>query len=89
MFIIQKSLEKAILIDKDSADELIVLLTKLGCNDSLCKRNIIGGQSKEPAFTVTTDKSEIWVYGMDSAELVTHWLLTLGCKEVNITRTGE
>lgn len=89
MFIIQKGIERVNIVDKDSADTLMFLLTKMGCTDTLAKRNIVGGKSTEQAYTVTTDKDEIWVSGQDSAELVAHWLLTLGCKEVSITRTGE
>ena len=67
MFIIAKGLERANIIDKESADALMFLLMKMGCTDTLAKRNIVGGKSTEQAYLVTTDKDEIFVSGQDSA----------------------
>jgi hypothetical protein len=89
MFIVQKSIERVTVHDKDSANKLIYLLTVSGCADALSKREVIGAQNKGQLFTVKESDTEITVVGQDNAEIVTHWLLGLGINEITVSRVNE
>lgn len=89
MYIVQKNTEKVMLHDKDSANKLIYLLTILGCTDAISKREIIGIQNEGQLFIIKEDETEIMVIGQEHAEIITHWLLSLGINDISITRINE
>lgn len=89
MYIVQKNIERITVKDKESADKIMYLLMVAGCSDSLTKRSIIGGQSKEKVFTVTADGTQIEVVGQNDAEITLHWLLSLGLNSVTVERSAE
>ena len=89
MFIVQKNIERVTVHDKESANKLIYQLTVSGCADSLSKREVIGAQNKGQLFLVSADETDITVVGQDNAEVVTHWLLSLGINEITIARSDK
>ena len=89
MYIVQKNNERIMVHDKDSANKLIYLLTILGCTDALSKREIIGIQNEGQLFIIKEDETEIMVVGQEHAEIITHWLLSLGINDISIKRVNE
>ena len=75
--------------DKDSANKLIYLLTILGCTDALSKREIIGIQNEGQLFIIKENETEIMAVGQEHAEIITHWLLSLGINDIYIKRVNE
>ena len=86
MYIVAKGLEKIGVIDKESADKLMVLMIMNNCPESISKKHIAGSKVTGQMFNIICGDTEICVVGQDNTEIVTHWLLGLGLEEVTIKR---
>ena len=87
MHVVARGIERVNVLDKESADKLMVLLIKNNCGEALSKKDIVGSKVTGQTFNIECRDTDISVVGQDNTEIVTHWLLGLGLEEVTIKRS--
>ena len=86
MYIVNKGSAGVAVPDVESASNLMYSLTDLGCNEPTYRQHIIGSKENEDKYTVSFMGREVAAIGLNDAETVIHWIMSLGCDSVTISR---
>ena len=89
MIFITKGTEKVCLIDKESANCIIYALNDHDCNEPIAVQRIIGSKPDDDIYYVMVGEDAAGVIGLNDAERVADWLLTVGCNEVTIRKQED
>ena len=86
MYIVNKGNAGVSVPDVESASNLMYSLTDLGCNEPTYRQHIIGSDIKGDRYIVGFMDRKVVAIGLNDAEMVQHWIMSLGCDSVTITR---
>ena len=89
IFIISKGRERVTLPDKQSATNLVIALTVLGCSESLTTQKITGNRQDLEIFELSFLDKFIKIVSLNDSEKVLHWLMMLGCSKIGLEKVSE
>lgn len=84
VYVLQKGEETVSLTEHSSLLDLSHALMVLGCTETIRQREIKGHKPADDIYEVAFLDKHIKVVGLADLEKVVHWMLSFGCKKVNI-----
>lgn len=78
--------ERVTLPDKKSAQDLMYALNVLDCYEPVARQTITGNKQDLELYEVSFLDRAVNIVGLTDAETVLHWMLSYGCRKVQIER---
>lgn len=88
IYFLRKGNARVSLLDKESATDLVYILTTLGCTETFSTQYIRGSKETDELFEVSFMDKTIRVIGQQDSMTIANWMLTSGCKEVTVKVYG-
>ena len=87
--IVSKGQERVTVPDKTSAIALSNALMVLECSEPITHQTIRGNKQELEVYEISFLDKHINVVGQGDVEKILHWVMTLGCQKINISKLGE